>query len=78
MRVLKEIPNKVCKVTVFVWNEKYLIKLEHMGLEQTYKVSEFDLLEQEIGELLSDEFMQEAMVRFEEMAKSLGRSMSKL
>lgn len=78
MRVVKEITNKAFKVTVFSWNEKFLIKLEHHGMEQTFKVSEFDVLEQELEELLSDEFMQEAIARFQEMAKSLGRSMSKL
>jgi hypothetical protein len=78
MRVLKEIAGKACKVTVFSWNEKYLIKLEHHGLEQTFKVSEFDVLEQELEELLSDEFMNSAMTRFDDMARSLGQSMSKL
>lgn len=78
MRILKEIPNKPCKITVFSWNEKYLIKLEHFGMEQTFKVSEFDVLEQELDEILSDEFMTEAMNRFQEMADSLGRSLSKL
>jgi len=78
MRILKEITNKPCKVTIFSWNEKFLIKLEHFGMEQTFKVSEFDVLEQELDEILSEEFMTEAMARFKEMADSLRRSMSKL
>jgi len=78
MRVVKEITDKPVKITVFSWNEKYLIKLEHYGMEQTFKVSEFDILEQEIDEILSDQFIEEALLRFEEMARSLGSSMSKL
>ena len=78
MRVLKEISGKPCKVTVFSWNEKYLIKLEHYGLEQTFKVSEFDVLEQELEEILTEEFMQEAMSRFDEMARSLAKATSAL
>lgn len=78
MRVVREITDKPIKITVFSWNEKYLIKLEHHGMEQTFKVSEFDVLEQEIDEILSDEFIDEALARFEAMARSLGASMSKL
>ena len=45
MRVVKEIPHSACKITVFSWNQKYLIKLEQGDFEQTFKVSEFDVLE---------------------------------
>lgn len=78
MRVVKEFNDKPCKVTVFSWNGKYLIKLEHHGLEQTFKVSEFDVLEQELEELLNEEFMEQAMTRFDEMAQALGLAMSTL
>ena len=71
MRVVKEITGKPFKVTVFSWNGKYLIKLEDGPFEQTFKVSEFDFLEEELDDLLSDEFLQEAKDRFAEMAKSL-------
>ena len=78
MRVVKEINDRACKITVFSWNGKYLIKLEQGMFEQTYKVSEFDVLEQEIDEILTDTFIDEALKRFEEMAKSLGKSISAL
>ena len=55
-----------------------MIKLEQGMFEQTYKVSEFDVLEQEIDEILTDTFIDEALIRFEEMAKSLGKSISAL
>lgn len=71
MRVVKEIVGKPFKVTIFSWNGKYLIKLEDGPFEQTFKVSEFDFLEEELDDLLSDEFLQEAKDRFTEMAKSL-------
>ena len=43
MRVVVEIPHKECKITVFAWNNRYLIKLEQGLLEQTFKVNEYDL-----------------------------------
>ena len=78
MRVVREINDKPCKITVFSWNGKYLIKLEQGALEQTYKVSEMDVLEAEIDEILSDEFIKEALTTFETMGASLGKSLSSL
>jgi len=71
MRVVREITGKPCKITVFSWNEKYLIKLEYGPFEQTYKVSMMDYLEEEIDEMLSDDFIKSAMKRFESMGESL-------
>ena len=75
MRVVREIPHKACKITVFSWNQKYLIKLEAGDFEQTFKVSEFDVLEEEIDEILSESFINEAVTRFADMQQSLFRSM---
>ena len=75
MRVVKEIPNPACKITVFSWNQKYLIKLEQGDFEQTFKVSEMDILEDELDEILSEEFISQAIERFDDMQKSLWKSM---
>ena len=63
MRVVKEIPNSNCKITVFSWNGKFLIKLENGGFEQTFKVSELDVLEQELDEILNETFITEGWRR---------------
>tara|TARA_R110000796_G_scaffold74374_1_gene167114 strand:- start:72781 stop:73011 length:231 start_codon:yes stop_codon:yes gene_type:complete len=75
VRVVKEIPNSNCKITVFSWNGKFLIKLENGGFEQTFKVSELDVLEQELDEILNETFITEAIERFDDMAKSLRKAM---
>lgn len=75
MRIVKEINNKACKITVFSWNGKYLIKLEQGAFEQTYKVSELDVLESEIDELLNEAFIEKALVIFETMGGSLRKSL---
>lgn len=75
MRVVKEIPHPACKITVFSWNQKFLIKLEQGDFEQTFKVSEMDILEQELEEILSESFVNQALQRFEDMQKSLWQSM---
>lgn len=76
MRVLKEIQRPQCKVTVYQWNEKYLLKLEKGPIEQTFKISEMDLTsEDELEEILNEEFMQKADERFTEMMLSLQKAM---
>lgn len=75
MRVVKEISHPACKITVFSWNQKYLIKLEQGDFEQTFKVSELDILEEELDEILSEGFVNLALQRFRDMQKSLWEAM---
>jgi len=72
MRVVKEIPYQQFKITIFHWNNRYLIKLESGSFEQTFKISELDVLsEAEVLALLDETFLKEAVKRFDEMANSL-------
>lgn len=76
MRIVKEITGRPCKITVFSWNGKYLIKLESGPFEQTFKVSEMDVLEEELDDILSDTFLNDALKRFDDMAQSLRNSIN--
>lgn len=72
MRVVREILHPQIKITIFHWNNRYLIKLEADAFEQTFKISEFDITsEEEVISLLDDDFIAQAFSRFSEMAKSL-------
>lgn len=72
MRVVGEIPHPQLKITIFNWNNRYLIKLESGSLEQTFKVSELDITaEADLKKMVDSDFLQEAVVRFQEMAHSL-------
>jgi hypothetical protein len=78
MRVVSEIPHPEFKITLFAWNNRYLIKLEQGLLEQTYKVSETDVAgDEDVLTLLDDEFLREAGRRFHEMSRSLGEAMKR-
>lgn len=78
MRTIIEIQNPDCKISIFAWNQKYLIKFEQSGLEQVFKVSEFDVMGDEgVKKLLTDEFIQQALKRFDEMRKDLGKAVHK-
>lgn len=72
MRVVGEIAHPDVKITIFHWNNRYLIKLEAGPFEQTFKIEEYDLAsEEEVRKIVSEEFIQQSIVRFSEMAKSL-------
>lgn len=79
MRVIADIPHEACKITVFAWNSRYIIKLEKGLLEQTYKVDEFELNGiDDIKKLLNDEFMQQALERFAAMRSSLQAALEQI
>lgn len=72
MRVVKELSIDTIRITVFSWNNKYLIKYEQGMVEQTYKVSEMDILaEEDLNSFFQKEFIDEIKNKFEEMHKLL-------
>jgi hypothetical protein len=79
MRIVGEIPHDVCKITLFSWNNRYLIKLEAGFLEQTYKVNQFDIAsESDLYKVVDTPFINEALDRFREMNKSLQSAMERV
>lgn len=75
MRVIKEIPHRTCKITLFAWNNRYIIKIEQGFFEQTFKVNEFDVTdENEIVQMVDEEFVNQSVERFEKMAISLSQA----
>ena len=72
MRVVKEVTLGEIRVSIFSWNSKYIFKYELGPMEQTFKVSETDILEEsELEGFLEGEFLEEVKLRFEEMGASL-------
>ena len=75
MRVVSEIIHPECKVTIFYWNNKYLIKIEAGPFEQTFKIDEFDLsAEADLKKIVDNDFIQQAMARFADMSRSLSEA----
>lgn len=74
MRVVREETRGEIRVSIFSWNSKYIFKYELGPMEQTFKVSETDILEEsELEGFLEGEFLEEVKHRFEEMGESLLR-----
>jgi hypothetical protein len=69
MRVVAELPHPDCKITIFSMNMKYIIKFEQGTLEQTYKLSEMDLINgvDSVFEILDEDFIKQVSARFQDM-----------
>lgn len=76
MRVVKEVTLGEIRVSIFSWNSKYIFKYELGPMEQTFKVSETEILEEsELDGFLKGEFLEEVNQRFQEMGESLLRKL---
>ena len=76
MRVVKEVTLGEIRVSIFSWNSKYIFKYELGPMEQTFKVSETDILEEsELACFLEGDFLEEVQERFKEMGESLLRKL---
>ena len=72
MRVVKEVTVGDIRISVFSWNNKYLLKYEQGLIEQTFKINQMDLMDEEqLSTFLSDDFLSNVQKRFDEMHRSL-------
>ena len=79
MRVIGSIPHEKCAITFFHWNNRYLIKVEAGPFEQTYKINEYDLgSEKDLEEIVNEDFINQCLQRFQDMAGSLQAALEKL
>lgn len=76
MRIEKEYNLKDLKITIFYWNNKYILKVESDTFEQTYKFSELDFTLNEVEELITDDFLEGVKKIFFAMFKNLQQSTS--
>jgi len=74
MRTIAEIHHPKCRISVFLWNQKYLVKLEQDGLEQTFKLNQFDVIsEDKLKEMINEDFIESGVKRFDGMRTDLDK-----
>lgn len=79
MRVVGEIPHPDCKITIFSWNNRYLLKFEQGYLEQTYKIDQYDVVdENDLRKMVDQNFVNQALKLFDEMNQSLQAALQRL
>jgi predicted secreted protein len=72
MRLVGQIPHPLCRISLFAWNQKFLVKLELGDLEQTFKIPQLDLAtEAELRSAVTPQFIERAIERFASMQRDL-------
>jgi hypothetical protein len=77
MRVVKEIQHPLCRITIYSWNNRFIVKLEQGTLEQTFKIDATDISEDEVIRLADDAFLSAASQNFGAMARALGEAVTR-
>jgi hypothetical protein len=71
MRVVQEFIQEDIRISVFSWNNKYIIKFELGPMEQTFKISEMDVLDEtDLNTFWTGDFFKKVKLRFKEMGES--------
>ena len=79
MRVIREWLQEEIRISLFSWNNKYIIKFELGPMEQTFKVPEMDVLDQsELETFWQGDFFEKVKARFHEMGTSFREELIKL
>ncbi|MCH7402160.1 hypothetical protein ACFOUP_18870 [Belliella kenyensis] len=79
MRVVNEFQKDDIRISLYSWNNKYLIKFELGPMEQTFKVSEMDVLvESDLEGFYEGDFFEKVKLRFQEMGASLKNQMESM
>lgn len=79
MRVVKEFVKNEIRISVFSWNNKFLIKFEQGPMEQTFKIPETDILEEsDLEQFYEGDFFEDVTQRFKEMGQSFRKKIENL
>lgn len=72
MRIVRELVKEGVRISVFSWNNKYLVKFESGMIEQTFKVNELDISsENDIDFFFEGDFWERIKKRSDEMHQML-------
>jgi hypothetical protein len=79
MRIVLEKMIDDVRISIFSWNNKYILKYEKGPFEQTYKVQESDILEESsLNSFLEEDFLGFVKTKFEEMGGFLLNHLEKI
>ncbi len=75
VRIVKEIPHRQFKITIFSWNGKFQIKIELDQYEQVFKIKEEDVEGiEDVVKMLDADFLKTTMQRFLTMRSDFAES----
>ena len=73
MRLVENIPHHTFSISIFDWNNRYILKIEYGLAEQVYKFDKEWMSEglEGVRRILTEEFLLENLRRFKEMHKEV-------
>ena len=78
MRYIKDIANPRFKISIYQWNNKYIIKMESGMYEQTYKIDEYEVSTiEELEKCVDEAFLNEVNQRFDAMNSDFTSSLTR-
>ena len=78
MRYIKDIANNKFKISIYQWNNKYIIKVESGAYEQTYKIDQYEVANvEEIEKCIDDVFLESIEMRFDMMNRDFFESLTR-
>lgn len=78
MRVIAEIPHSRYKIQIFLYNAKYLIKIELGQFEQIFKIGETEVIGlDDVKAMITDELLTHCLERFISMRSDWELAFSK-
>ena len=78
MRYIKDIANNKFKISIYQWNNKYIIKVESGAYEQTYKIDQYEVANvEEIEKCIDVVFLESIETRFDMMNRDFFESLSR-
>ena len=79
MRVVREFSKDGIRLSIFSWNNKYLVKYELGPMEQTFKIPEMDILDEaDLEAFFEGDFFDSVKVRFKEMGETFQKKLENL
>lgn len=79
MRVVQETSKDGIRLSIFSWNNKYLIKYELGPMEQTFKIPEMDVLdESDLQGFFEGDFFDAVKDRFKEMGETFRKKLESM
>jgi hypothetical protein len=78
MKIAGSIPHPKMTITVFIMNEKFIVKFEAGPMEQVYKLSQGKVRGMEhVQQIVDAQFQEEVLKRFGEMFESMRSSLDR-
>ncbi len=78
MKIVGNIPHPQMTITVFIMNEKFIVKFEAGPMEQVYKLSQGKVAGMEhVQKIVDEQFQSEVLKKFGEMFESMRGSLDR-